>query len=73
MVTIWERTHFGVISILGIIIVSCDRLLERDLCAPYGAWVTRAIEAFAQTTSRCFLRGDWPARLDKLQVTVDFR
>ena len=49
MVAICKRTHLGVISIFGIIIVSCDRLLERDWCAPYGAWVTRA---FDQTPSR---------------------
>ena len=46
-----------------IIIVSCDRLLERDWCAPYGARATHAIEAFDQTPSQCFRRGDWPARL----------
>ena len=63
MVAIKERTHLGVISILGIIIVSCDRLLERDWCAPYGLQATHAIKAFAQTPSRFFRRGDWLARL----------
>ena len=38
--------HLGVISILGIMIVSCDRLLERDWCAPYGARATRAVKAY---------------------------
>ena len=57
MVAICERTHLGVISILGIIIVSCDCLLERDWCASYGARATRAIEAFDQTPSRFFVGG----------------
>ena len=57
MVAICERTHIGVISILGIIIVSCDRLLERDWCVPYGARATHAIKAFAKTPSQCFRRG----------------
>ena len=43
MVALCERTHLGVISI----IMSCDRLLERDLCAPYGAQATRAIDSLA--------------------------
>ena len=70
MVAIWERTHLDVISILGIIIVSCDRLLERDWCAPYGARATRAIRPFVQTPSRFFRRGDWLARLGQNLVYI---
>ena len=53
----------SVISIIGIIIVSCDRLLERIGVHHIRCTGTRAIKAFAQTPSQCFRREDWPARL----------